>query len=318
MAVYLVTGGAGFIGSHLVERLLREEHRVRVLDDFSTGRKENLAFGPSVDVSRMEVVEGDLRDLAVTAQAASGVVGIFHLGAVPSVSLSVKDPIPTTEVNIVGTLHVLKAASDHGVGRVVFSSSSSVYGNANGRPLSEAEVGMPLSPYALSKRTGEEYMRLYSHLHGLETVSLRYFNVFGPRQNPLGEYAAAIPRFITFALRGEPLPIYGDGRQTRDFTYIDNVVEATLLAMEAPIEGGEVFNVAAGNPVSLLELVATLEDILGQSLEVVHLPARPGDIRHSAAKLDRTSRGLGYTPKVSLTQGLQDTVEAFRNSFSRG
>ena len=318
MAFYLVTGGAGFIGSHMVKRLLMDGHRVRVVDDFSSGRKENLIFGPPVDTSHLEVIEGDLRDLDLIFRAAAGVEGIFHLGAVPSVNRSVKDPITTTDVNVIGTLNVLKAASDNGAGRVVFASSSSVYGGkADGRLLTEEEVGVPLSPYALSKKAGEEYMQLFSHLYGLKTVCIRYFNVFGPRQDPQGEYAAVIPRFITFALRGEALPIYGDGRQTRDFTYIDNVVAGTTLAMQAPIEGGEVINVAAGTPYSLLELVEALEGVLGRELEVVHLPPRPGDIRHSAANIALSGARLGYSPTVSFAQGLKDTVEAFRSTSSK-
>lgn len=315
MSYYLVTGGAGFIGSHLVERLVLDGHRVRVLDNFSTGRKENFDFSPSADPSLLEVVEGDLRDIDLMVQVAEGVAGIFHLGAVPSVTRSVKDPLNSASVNIMGTLHTLTAARKQGVRRVVFASSSSVYGsNADGRPLGEEEVGEPLSPYALSKQAGEGFMRLFSDLYGLETVSLRYFNVFGPRQNPHGDYAAVIPRFITFALAGEPLPVYGDGNQTRDFTYVDNVVEATVLAMHARINGGEVFNVASGRPVSLMDMVEALEKILGRGLKVTMLPPRPGDIRHSAADIERSRLSLGYDPSISFSMGLEYTVSAFRET----
>lgn len=314
MAYYLVTGGAGFIGSHLVEKLLADGHRVRVLDDFSTGRKENITFNPPLDTSLLEVVEGDLRDSDVVNKVAKGVEGVFHLGAVPSVSRSVEDPTYTTSVNIVGTLNLLLAARDQGVGRVVFASSSSVYGNANGRPLSEEDVGSVLSPYALSKRTGEDYMRLFHELYGLKTVSVRYFNVFGPRQDPRGEYAAVIPRFITFALRGEPLTIFGDGHQTRDFTYVGNVVRGTMLAMQNHVEGSEVFNVASGSPMTLLEMVATLEGILSKKLEIVHLSPRPGDVKYSAANIDLSRLRLGYSPEITFAEGLRRTVEAFRET----
>jgi UDP-glucose 4-epimerase len=314
MAFYLVTGGAGFIGSHLVERLLRDGHKVRVLDDFSTGRKENLQFPPPVETSLLEVVEGDLRDWDTTVQATTGTDGIFHLGAVPSVFRSVLDPVTTVSVNVLGTVHVLTAARDRGVRRVVFASSSSVYGDWGDQPISEDVQGEPLSPYALSKRTGEAFMGLFSRLFGLETVSLRYFNVFGPRQDPKGEYAAAIPKFITLALQGKPLPIYGDGNQTRDFTYVDIAIEATVRAMEAPLEGGEVFNVAAGNPVNLLALVGALEEILGYRLEVEHLEPRPGEIRHSAANIERSRQKLGFNPSVSFYEGLERTVAAFKEA----
>ena len=313
MAIYLVTGGAGFIGSHLVEKLLKDGHQVRILDDFSTGRKENLIFNPAPDNSSLRVFKGDLCDADTVGKAASGVDGIFHLGAVPSVIRSVEDPIRTTEVNVLGTLNVLMAAREAGASRVVFASSSSVYGsNADGRPLAEEDTGLPLSPYAASKSTGESYMGVFHRLYGLETVSLRYFNVFGPRQDPQGEYAAVIAKFITCALAGEPLPIYGDGQQTRDFTYVGNVVDATALAMEASTSGEDVLNVAGGSPVSLLEMVATLEQILGSKPKVVHLPARPGDIRHSSANIERSRAHLGFNPKVSFYQGLEYTVSSFR------
>lgn len=314
MAYYLVTGGAGFIGSHIVEQLLEDGHRVRVLDNFSTGRKENLIYGPSIDTSLMEIVEGDLRDSNVVNKVAEGVEGVFHIGAVPSVIQSVEDPMYTTSVNILGTLNLLLAARDNGVGRVVFASSSSVYGDANGRPLSEKDVGSTQSPYALSKKTGEDYMRLFHQLYELKTVSVRYFNVFGPRQNPQGEYAAVIPRFITFALGGEPLTIFGDGLQTRDFTYVGNVVRGTISAMQAQLEGGEVFNVASGSPMTLLEMVSTLEDILHRKLEKTHLAPRPGDIRYSAADIDYSRDRLGYSPEISFAQGLRRTIETFLES----
>lgn len=317
MALYLVTGGAGFIGSHLVERLLGDGHRVRVLDDFSSGRKENLELGPAIDTSLLEVIEGDLRELDVVGKAAKNVDGVFHLGAVPSVVRSVEDPLTTTAVNVMGTLNVLLAARDQGVGRVVFASSASVYGsNADGRSLSEGEVGAPLSPYALSKLAGEKYMGLFSRLYGLKTVTLRYFNVFGPRQDPEGDYAAVIPRFIKFALAGKPLPVFGDGLQTRDFTYVDNVVEANLLAMSSPVEGGEVFNIAAGKPISILEMASVLEEIFGLKLEVVNMPPRPGDVRHSFADVELSKAVLGYDPEVSFAEGLEYTVSAYRAEAS--
>jgi UDP-glucose 4-epimerase len=321
MAYYLVTGGAGFIGSHVVERLLGNGHRVRVLDNFSTGRKENLEFSStSVDSSLLEVVEGDLRDLEVVTKSASGVGGVFHFGAAPSVVRSVEDPVTTSAVNIMGTLNLLVAARDQGAERVVFSSSASVYGsNADGRRiLSEDEVGAPLSPYALSKLTGERYMGLFSHLYGLKTVTLRYFNVFGPRQNPMGEYAAVIPRFVKFALEGKALPVFGDGHQTRDFTYVENVVEATVLAMESPVEGGEVFNVAGGQPISILKMVEVLEEIFNQKLEVTNMPPRRGDVRHSSADIELSKTRLGYKPVVPFAEGLKYTVSVFRAKADEG
>lgn len=307
MALYLVTGGAGFIGSHVVERLVALSHRVRVLDDLSEGRRENLA---SV-WERIEFLEGDVRDLALVRRAMQGVEYVLHQAALRSVPRSVADPITTTEVNVLGTVNVLRAAQEAGVRRVVFASSSSVYGDVSELPLRETQTPRPISPYAVSKLVGEYYCALFTKLYGLETVSLRYFNVFGPRQDPHSEYAAVIARFIRAALRGEPLEIHGDGEQSRDFTYVENVVEANLRAAVAPGIAGEVFNIGCGERYSVLQVKAHLERILGRSLPARHTPPRQGDMRHTQADLSRAEEKLGYRPLISFEEGLRRTVEFF-------
>jgi len=307
MATYLVTGGAGFIGSHLVERLVALGHRVRVLDDLSEGRKENLA---SV-WDRIEFLEGDVRDPALVRRAVRDVEYILHQAALRSVPRSVEDPVTTTEVNVLGTVNLLEAAREAGVRRIVFASSSSVYGEAVELPLRESQPPRPISPYAVSKLAGEHYCRVFTKLYGLETVSLRYFNVFGPRQDPRSEYAAVIARFILAALRGEPLEIHGDGHQSRDFTYVENVVDANLRAAVLPGLAGEVFNIGCGRRYSVLEVKAHLEQILGRPLPARHTPPRPGDVRHTQAELSEAERKLGYRPRVSFEEGLRRTVEFF-------
>jgi UDP-glucose 4-epimerase len=307
----LVTGGAGFIGSHLVERLLGDGHAVRVLDNFSTGSRANLPFVARYGAT-LEVIEGDIRDGATVAGALAGVGVVFHQAAMRSVPRSVEDPLGANEHNVTGTLNVLQAARQAGVRRVVYASSSSVYGDRPDLPKREEQAPAPISPYAVSKTAGEQYATVWSRLYGVETVGLRYFNVFGPRQDPASEYAAVIPRFILWALRGEPLQVHGDGDQSRDFTYIDNVVDANVLAGRVDGVGGEVFNVGCGVRTSLLDIVARLEAILGRRLERRHGPARPGDVRHTLADIDKAKRLLGYSPLVGFDEGFRQTVAYFQ------
>ncbi|HYS16894.1 MAG TPA: SDR family oxidoreductase [Candidatus Binatia bacterium] len=312
----LVTGGAGFIGSHLVERLLADGGRVRVLDNFSTGARANLGFAPRFR-RQLEVIRGDVRNLSVVLRAARGARVIFHQAAMRSVPRSVKDPLGANDNNVTGTLHVLEAARRCRVPRVVYASSSSVYGERPELPKREDQPTAPLSPYAASKAAGEHYAVVWTRLYGVETAGLRYFNVFGPRQDPKSEYAAVLPRFILWGLRGRPLEVHGDGTQSRDFTYIDNVVEANLLAAKAPGAPGEVFNVGCGNRVSLLEIIARLEAVLGRRLERTHAPSRPGDVPHTLADVSKAKRLLGYSPLVDFDEGFRRTVEYFRSSFKR-
>ena len=312
--MFLVTGGAGFIGSHVVERLLRDGHRVRVLDNLSSGSRENLAFG--ADNPRLEVVEGDLRDARAPAAAARDVEVIFHQGAMRSVPRSVDDPLGANENNVTGTLNVLTAARQAGVRRVVYASSSSIYGDRPDLPKREEQPPAPISPYAVSKLAGELYCAAWSRLYGLETVALRYFNVFGPRQDPTSQYAAVIPRFIMWALAGEPLEVHGDGTQSRDFTSIENVVEANLLAASAPAVAGELFNVGCGSRVSLLEIIRLLEEIVGRPLQRRHTARRQGDVPHTLADIGKAKRFLGYAPLVEFEEGLRRTVEYFRRGGS--
>ena len=304
----LVTGGAGFIGSHLVDRLLADGHEVRVLDDFSTGREANLEQAKP----RIELLRGSVCDAEVLTRAIEGCDVVFHEAAVPSVPRSIAEPLRTNRVNIDGTLLVLQKARESGVRRVVFAASSSAYGNTETLPKVENMPPTPLSPYALQKYAGEVYCRLYHELYGLETVALRYFNVFGPRQNPESEYAAVIPRFIHACLRGEAPRIHGDGEQTRDFTFVADAVEANVLAARAPRAKGAVINVAGGRRTSLNQLLASIRTQTGAKVEPIHEKARVGDVRHSLASLDRARELLGYAPAVGLDFGLAKTVEGFR------
>ena len=303
MTRYLVTGGAGFIGSSLSRAIVERGGEVHVFDSFLTGREENLADLPDV-----EVVRGDVRDLDGLRRAMKGVDRVLHQAAVPSVARSLKDPIFSNEANVQGTLNVLIAARDAGVPRVVFASSSSVYGDTPTLPKVETMLPSPLSPYAVTKLTGEHYLKVFHHLYGLETVALRYFNVFGPRQDPTSDYAAVIPLFVSLMSQGQAPTINGDGTQSRDFTYIDNVVQANLLACEAPGVGGEVFNVACGRRYTLLDLVAALNSILGSNLEPTFGPRRAGDVMHSLADIEKARRMLGYEPSTSFEEGLERTV----------
>jgi nucleoside-diphosphate-sugar epimerase len=313
--VFVVTGGAGFIGSHLVERLLRDHRdaRLRVLDDFSTGHLQNLEFAPAVG-ARLEIIRGDIRDRPTVERVATGADVIFHQAAMRSVPRSVADPLGANDHNVNGTLSVLEAARRAGVRRIVYASSSSVYGDRPELPKREDQPPAPISPYAVSKAAGEQYAAVWHRLYGVETVGLRYFNVFGPRQDPASEYAAVIPRFILWALKGTPLEVHGDGTQSRDFTYIDNVVEANCLAAEAPDAAGLAFNVGCGERVSLLEIAARLEELIGRPVARRHTPARPGDVPHTLADIARAKRLLGYTPLVPFDEGLRRTLDYFRRS----
>ena len=303
MTRFLVTGGAGFIGSSLTRTIVERGGEVRVLDNFLTGRGENLADLPDV-----EIIKGDIRDLDGLRVAMKGVERVLHQAAVPSVARSLKDPLLSNEANITGTLNVLIAARDAGVPRVVFASSSSVYGDTPTMPKVETMTPSPLSPYAVTKLTGEHYLKVFHRLYGLETVALRYFNVFGPRQDPTSDYAAVIPLFINKMARGEVPHIHGDGSQSRDFTYIENVVQANLRAAEAPGVGGEVFNVACGQRYTLLDLVASLNKILGTNIQPTFGDPRPGDVKHSLADISKARELLGYEPAFTFEEGLERTA----------
>jgi len=314
VAVYLVTGGAGFIGSHLVERLLGDGHSVRILDNFATGRPANVEAVRPLGPDRLEVRTADVRDLAAVGEAARGVEGIFHLAALGSVPRSVENPRESNDVNVNGTLNVLWAGKEAGVGRVVFAGSSSVYGALEVSPKREDHPTRPVSPYGLTKMVGEEYLRLFRDIYGLETVSTRYYNVFGPRQDPQSQYAAVIPSFIDRLLRGVPPVVHGDGEQSRDFTYVSNAVDGTVLAMQAPsnrVREG-VFNIAAGGRYSVNEMLRHLMEILGIQMEPVHTEPRAGDIRHSQADISRAREALGYEPRVTFREGLERTAACFR------
>ena len=314
----MVTGGAGFIGSHVVERLLNEHPgaRVRVFDDFSTGSMANLPFAAAAG-ERLEVVRGDVRDLAAVEHVVRGASVVFHQAAMRSVPRSVNDPLGANDNNVNGTLHVLEASRRAHVRRVVYASSSSVYGANPTLPKREDQAPTPISPYAVSKMANELYARVWTQLYGVETVGLRYFNVFGPRQDPKSEYAAVIPRFILWALRGAPVEVHGDGRQSRDFTYIDNVVDANVLAARAPRASGEAFNVGCGDRVSLLDIIDRLEKLLGRPVERRHTPPRAGDVPHTLADVGKAERLLGYRPGVEFDEGLRRTLEYF-NTATRG
>ncbi len=309
----LVTGGAGFIGSNLVEVLARGAHRVRVIDNLSTGKRENLAgLGGEI-----ELVEGDIRSYHTVREAVTGVDVVFHEAALPSVPRSVRDPISSNGVNVDGTLNVLYAAKDAGVRRVVYASSSSVYGDTPELPKHEGMTPNPQSPYAVSKLAAEHYCRVFASLYGMETVALRYFNVFGPRQDPASQYSAVIPKFISAMLRGRQPVIYGDGEQTRDFTFVTNVVDANVRAGTADCRKGLAMNCACHDRVSLNQLVAEINGILGTSLGPVYEKSRAGDIKHSYAAIDLAARELGYAPSVDFRAGLRRTVEWYRERHGR-
>ena len=310
-ASYLVTGGAGFIGSHLAEELTRRGAAVRVADNLITGKRRNLDH-----VKGVEFVEGDLADLTVAQRAVEGCTFVLHQAAIPSVPRSVKDPITSNRANIDATLNVLVAARDAGVRRVVYAGSSSAYGNTPTLPKHEGMPTGPLSPYALQKLVGEQYMQLFTRLYGLETVTIRYFNVFGPRQDPSSPYSGVISIFISALVDGRRPTIYGDGEHTRDFTYVANVVDGVLRACEAPRASGEVINVATGGRISLNDLFQAVRRLTGSSLEPIYADERPGDVRDSQADITKARELLGYTPGVMLEDGLNRTLEWYRSSLS--
>lgn len=307
---YLVTGGAGFIGSNIVRRLVSDGRSVRVLDDLSTGRLDNIRDL----LDDVEFIRGDIRDPKTVQKAVKGVRNVLHLGALPSVPRSVQDPITSNQVNACGTLRMLMASRDAGVARFVFSSSSSVYGETPVLPKRESMTPSPLSPYAVQKLTGEHYCRVFHGLYGLETFCLRYFNVFGPRQNPASQYAAVIPLFIKAVCENKPPTIYGDGKQSRDFTFVDDVVRANIACCRASRKAaGGVYNVARGDRVSLLELLRLLEKITGRKVKPRHEAPRPGDVRHSQADSALAKKFLGWTAQVTFEEGLRRTVAYFSN-----
>jgi len=310
MASILVTGGAGFIGSNLTEALLKRGHMVRVLDDFSTGKRENLVFDEKYP--SLEVIEGDIRDLHTCQKAVEGMEYVFHQGAVPSVQRSVEDPATSNAVNVGGTLNILLSAREKGVKRVIYASSSSVYGDTPTLPKHEEMPTDPLSPYALQKYVGEQYCRLFYQLYGLETVSLRYFNIFGPKQDPNSLYSAVIPKFIDALLRDHPPIIFGDGEQSRDFTYIENVVQGNLLAMFAEHLHGEAINIACGKRISLNQLLHVLKGILGSKVSPLYEEPRKGDVKHSLADIRKGKEIINYDPTVGAEVGLKKTVEFFQ------
>jgi len=306
---YLVTGGAGFIGSHLCEELVRRGHTVRVADSLITGKRSNLEHLPQV-----EFLEGDLADLPFAQRAVEGMHYVLHEAAIPSVPRSVKDPITSNRANVDATLNVLVAARDAGVKRLVFAGSSSAYGNTPTLPKREDMPSNPLSPYALQKVVGEQYLQMFTRLYGLETVSIRYFNVFGPRQDPSSPYSGVISVFATALLENRSPKIYGDGEQTRDFTYVANVVDGVLRACEAPNASGEVINVATGGRISLNELFRTMREITGGTVEPSHVEARAGDVRDSQADIAKAARLLGYKPIVTFEEGLARTVAWYKGA----
>ncbi|MEE9162584.1 MAG: SDR family oxidoreductase [Candidatus Neomarinimicrobiota bacterium] len=310
MSKYLVTGGAGFIGSNIVVRLVERGDGVRVLDNFSTGRRGNLEGLEN----ELEVIEGDMRSYHIVREAVDGVDYVLHQGALPSVPRSIRDPITSMEVNVNGTLHILDAAVSAGVKRVIYASSSSIYGNSMSLPKSEDMKPDPKSPYATSKLAGEHYCRVFTEIYGLETVCLRYFNVFGPHQDPTSQYSAVIPKFIRSLQERTQPTIYGDGTQSRDFTYVANIVAANLLACTAPDITGETLNIACGQRHTLLDLVAALNEIMGTDIEPLFAEPRQGDVLHSHASIEKAQAKLGYATDVDFPEGLARTVAYYEEA----
>ena len=305
---YIVTGGAGFIGSHIVEELAQQKHEVVIFDNLFSGKVENIQ--PFLKKKSVSFVEGSVTDLPLLKKNFEGADGIFHEGAIASVPRSIANPLATNEANVTGTLNVLIAARDCGVRKVLFASSSSVYGNTPTLPKHEDMIPNPLSPYAVSKLTGEHYLKVFSEVYGFKTLSLRYFNVFGPRQDPQSEYAAVIPRFITKILRHESPTIYGDGRQTRDFTYVKDVVQANIRAMESDAQG--MFNVAYCKRIDLNELANMIMEITGITVPLIYEPPRIGDVRDSLADIRRAQEAIGYAPEYTVKTGLKETIAWYR------
>ncbi len=309
MAKVLITGGAGFIGSHLASRLLELGHEVRVLDDFSTGKRDNLLPLEG----RFELVEGDLRDRATCERACDGIEFVLHEAAIPSVPKSVDDPLPSHDVNVNGTFNLLLACVEKKVKRFIYAASSSAYGDTEVSPKHEGIRPDPLSPYAVQKFTGECYARSFFQCYGLETISLRYFNVFGSRQDPRSQYAAAIPAFVTAILRGESPVVYGDGEQTRDFTYIDNVVHGNVVAMKASATRGEAVNIACGDRISVNQVIKAINEQLGTQVKPQYVPRRTGDVLHSCADISLAGSLLGFEPQVSFEDGLGRAIDYYRS-----
>lgn len=311
---FLVTGGAGFIGSHLCEAILRMGHEVRCLDNLSTGKRENVELFEGT--AEYEFVQGDIRDYETCLEATTGIDYVLHQAAWGSVPRSIEYPLLYEEINVRGTLNMLEAARVSGAKKFVYASSSSVYGDAPALPKREGHEGTLLSPYAVTKRAAEEYGRLYAHLYGLETYGLRYFNVFGPRQDPEGAYAAAVPRFIRLLMNDQAPVIYGDGTQSRDFTYVDNVVEANMKACLAGREAaGETFNIAFGGREYVLDMCHLLAELLEKDIKPVFGPERPGDIRHSNADIGKAREMLGYEPSYSFADGIRLAITWYRESL---
>jgi len=310
MAKYLVTGGAGFIGSHITEELIKRKESVRVLDNFLTGKRENLA--PFLD--EIELIEGDIRDYNQCQKAVKGIDSVLHQAALPSVPRSVSDPITSNEINITGTLNMLVSSQKAGIKSFVFASSSSVYGDDQRLPKKEGNEGNPLSPYALGKSTGEKYCQIFSQLYGFNTVCLRYFNIFGPRQDPFSQYAAAIPIFITKMLDNESPTIFGDGQQSRDFTYVSNVVQANLLACQAENTSGEVVNIGCGSRETVNSLVENINSVLEKEIRAKYDNPRPGDVKHSHADISKAGEMLEYKPLVTFSEGLKKTVSWYKEN----
>jgi len=311
MAKYLVTGGAGFIGSNLVERLLKEGHMVRVIDNLSTGKIENIM----PFLNDIEFIYGDIRNSGEAREATVGIDYVLHQAAIPSVQRSIENPVESEESNIKGTLNILMAAREAGVGRLVYAASSSYYGNSNQLPKREDMPPDTLSPYALTKYVGESYCRLFHALYGLETVAIRYFNVFGPKQDPSSTYSGVISRFITEMLNDRPLVIYGDGEQSRDFTYVENIVDLNLRACTAMGVAGQVFNGGCGKRITLNQLVESIGRTLNKDVLPHYVDARTGDVKHSLADITRAKMLLGYKPQVDITEGILRTINWYRRSL---
>jgi UDP-glucose 4-epimerase len=308
---YLVTGGAGFIGSHMVEALLKAGHHVRVVDNFSTGKRENLSHV----IDQIELCEISITEREALAETMQGVDYVFHLAALASVPRSVNDPLGSNEHNVTGTLNVLLTARDAGVKRVVYSGSSSAYGDVESEFKSEDMMPNPLSPYAVAKLAAEQYCQVFTNIYGLETVTVRYFNVFGPRQDPLSAYAAVIPKFIVGMLDDQAPRVEGDGLQSRDFTYIENVVHGNLLACHTEGVAGQTFNIACGGRINLLEMIELLNKIMGKQIEPVFVAPRPGDVKHSRASIDKARQMLNYEPIISFEDGLARTLAWYETTM---
>lgn len=313
MTKVLVTGGAGFIGSNLVDGLLHDGYKVRVLDNFSTGRRENIEHFKK----DIELIEGDMRDQEITSQAVEGIDMILHEAALPSVPRSIKAPVTSNDVNIGGMLKLLSSAQKAGVQRMIMASSSSIYGNTLELPKHEGMAPKPMSPYAVTKLTGEHYLRVYHELYGMETLAIRYFNVFGPRQDPTSQYSGVIAKFMTAAIEGTKYTVNGDGTQARDFTFIDNVVKGNLLALEAPRLGGESVNVACGGKYSLLDLIDAINKAANVELPIEFGPDRAGDVKYSMAAIGKAKDLLGYEPDVDFYEGIKRTFEWYAKRYEQ-